>query len=265
MAVGALSYGVTVRDMASAYTMFVNSGVRSKGRTYKYIYDSDDNLVYENVTEQVAAISDKTAYWMTYMMKQSASYGTGGVSNLDNVPTAGKTGTTQDRYDRWFVGYTPYYVAACWVGYDNPARISYSGNPAATMWKKVMASIHEGLEYRDFNTPESTYLTPIPGVVPISIWIRGVDEDGNKLYEEQTYDNKTTVEGRVIEVTAKKLDDYELIGSGYTISHTVVGNDSKKDVVEFTYRSTKPVEPDPVEEDSPSSGGLFNWNEVLGN
>ncbi|MCQ2452861.1 MAG: PBP1A family penicillin-binding protein [Oscillospiraceae bacterium] len=269
MAVGALSYGVTVRDMASAYTMFVNSGMRSKGRTYKYIYDNNDKLVYENVTEQVAAISDKTAYWMTYMMKQSANYGTGGVSNLDNMPTAGKTGTTQDRFDRWFVGYSPYYVAACWVGYDNPARISYSGNPAATMWKKVMEKIHVGLERREFNTPENTYLTPIPGVVPIEIWIRGVDENGNKLYEEQTYDNETTVEGRVIEVTAKKLDDYELVGSGYTISHTVTGSDSKKDVVEFTYKSTKPPEPDPEEElTDPSeegSGNLFDWGNIFNN
>ena len=123
MSIGALSYGVTVRDMTSAYTMFVNDGIRSKGRTYKYIYDNNDKLIYENQTEQVQAISDKTAYWMTYMMKQSASYGTGGVSNLDNMPVAGKTGTTQDRYDRWFVGYTPYYVAAVWTGYDQPEKI----------------------------------------------------------------------------------------------------------------------------------------------
>ncbi len=268
MSIGALSYGVTVRDMTSAYTMFVNDGIRSKGRTYKYIYDNNDKLIYENQTEQVQAISDKTAYWMTYMMKQSASYGTGGVSNLDNMPVAGKTGTTQDRYDRWFVGYTPYYVAAVWVGYDNPARISYNGNPAATMWKKVMSQIHAGLEYRSFNVPDDTYLTPIPGVIPITIWIRGVDESGAVLYEEQTYGGKSTVEGREIEVTAKKVTDYELIGSSYTISHTVVYNGSGKDVVEFKYRSTLPPpepEPEPGEDGGEGSdGGLFDWNDIFG-
>lgn len=264
MSIGALSYGVTVRDMTSAYTMFVNNGIRSKGRTYKYIYDNNDKLIYENTTEQVQAISEKTAYWMTYMMKQSASYGTGGVSDLVNMPVAGKTGTTQDRFDRWFVGYTPYYVAACWVGYDNPARISYNGNPAATMWKKVMAQIHDGLEYRSFNVPDDTYLTPIPGVIPITIWIRGEDESGNVLYEEQTYGGKSTVEGREIQVTAKTIPDYELIGSSYTITHKVVYNGSSKDVIVFKYRSTlpPPVEPEEGEEDD--SGGLFDWNDIFG-
>ena len=263
MAVGALSYGVNVRDMTSAYSMFVNDGIRSKGRTYKYIYDNNDRLVYENATEQVEAISAKTAYWMTYMMKQSATYGTGGVSDLPNMPVAGKTGTTQETYDRWFVGYTPYYVAACWVGYDNPTRLSYSGNPAATMWKKVMSRIHEGLEYRAFNVPDDTYLTPVAGVIPITIWIRGVDQSGNVLYEEQTYGGKSTVEGRTIEVTAKQIADYELVGSSYTIKHTVVYNGSGRDVIEFTYRSTlppPPVEPDEGEDD----GGLFDWTDLFG-
>ena len=268
MSIGALSYGVTVRDMTSAYTMFVNDGVRSKGRTYKYIYDNNDKLIYENTTEQVQAISEKTAYWMTYMMKQSATYGTGGVSDLPNMPVAGKTGTTQDRFDRWFVGYTPYYVAAVWVGYDNPARISYSGNPAATMWKKVMSQIHADLEYRSFHVPDDTYLTPIPGVIPIAIWIRGVDESGAVLYEEQTYGGKQTVEGREIEVTAKTVTDYELIGSSYTIKHKVVYDGSGKDVIEFKYRSTlPPPEPEPAdggEGEADGSGGLFDWSDIFG-
>jgi len=263
LSVGALTYGVTVRDMASAYTMFVNSGVRSKGRTYKYIYDNDGKLVYENEVEQVAAISEKTAYWMTYMLQRSGSYGTSGVSDLDNMPSGGKTGTTENRYDRWFVGITPYYVGACWVGYDNPTRIYVTGNPASVMWKKCMEKIHANLEYRDFNEPDDTYLSPVYGVVPISIWIRGVDEKGKVLYEEQTYDGNTTVEGRTITVTGKKLDDYELVSpSGYTVSHTVKYNSSKKDVVIFTYKSTV-EETDP--KDDPNASENENQNGNSGN
>lgn len=245
MAVGGMSYGVTVRDMASAYTMFVNNGIRSKGRTYSAIYDNDDNLVYENKTEQVVAITEKTAYWMTKMMQASASYGTGGVANLSNMPVGGKTGTTQDKFDRWFCGFTPYYVAAVWTGYDNPTRIIHSGNPSANMWKKVMSQIHDGLEYRSFNVPADTYLTPIPGVVPIDIYIRGVDELGNEIYYEQGYDGKSCCEGNEIEIEAPVIEGYTLISPESKISYTVVdpetiGEDGIN-VIEFVYKSDEPI------------------------
>ncbi len=280
LALGALSYGVTVRDMASAFTMFVNDGVRSKGRTYSAIYDNDDKLVYENKTEQVTAISEKTAYWMTYMLRQACTYGTGGVADISGMQTAGKTGTAQDKHDRWFVGYTPYYVCAVWTGFDNPTRMYASGNPAATLFKKVMGKIHEGLESKEFNVPEDTYLSPIPGVYAINIYIRGVDEDGNVLYEEQTYDGKSTVEGREIEITAKDVEGYTLVSSDKTITYTVVETNDGKNVVEFVYRANTPEpdpEPDPSDPDNPdnpdtpdnpdnsgNSGGLNIFDRIFG-
>ena len=66
---------------------------------------------------------------------------------------AGKTGTTNDNFDRYFVGYTPYYCAAVWVGYETPARVQASGNPAAQMFQKVMDPIHDGLENTGFTQP----------------------------------------------------------------------------------------------------------------
>ena len=72
---------------------------------------------------------------------------------------AGKTGTTSDNYDRYFAGYTPYYAAAVWTGYKNNERISYSGNPALTLWRKVMSQVHEGLEYKSF--PKAGGLTSV--------------------------------------------------------------------------------------------------------
>ena len=243
LAVGGMYHGVTVRDMASAFTMFVNRGIRTSGRTYSAIYDNDGNLVYENTPEQVVAISEKTAYWMTRMLQLAGTYGTSYVSSLSNMPSAGKTGTTSDTYDRWFVGYTPYYVAAVWTGYDNPTTMYCSGNPSAYMWKLVMARVHENLEYKDFFVPESTWLTPVKGVDPIDIYIRGVDEDGNVLYEEQTYDGKSTVEGREIEVEAKDVEGYTLKGKK-KIKYTVVESDDGKNYVEFVYKSNEP-KPDP--------------------
>ena len=75
---------------------------------------------------------------------------TGTGAQLSGMTVAGKTGTTNSNNDKWFVGYTPYYTAAVWVGYNNPERISSSNNPAVSMWKKVMAPIHEGLENKSF-------------------------------------------------------------------------------------------------------------------
>ena len=254
LAVGGMYYGVTVRDMASAYTMFVNRGIRSSGRTYSAIYDNDDKLVYENVTEQVTAISEKTAYWMTRMLEQAGVYGTSYVSSLPNMPSAGKTGTTSDEYDRWFCGFTPYYVAAVWTGYDNPTTLYCSGNPSAHMWNLVMERIHENLEYKDFYVPDDTWLTPIKGVEPVEIYIRGVDEKGKVLYEEQGYDKKSTVVGREIELEAKDVEGYTLIGEK-KIKYKVVEPEKKdgKNIVEFKYKANEP-EPDPEEEENGNEG-----------
>ena len=85
--------------------------------------------------------------------------GTGASANFGNMAIAGKTGTTSDNYDRYFAGYTPYYAAAVWTGYKTNERISYSGNPALTLWRKVMSQVHEGLEYKSF--PKASGLTSV--------------------------------------------------------------------------------------------------------
>lgn len=69
------------------------------------------------------------------------------------MPVAGKTGSSSNYQDRWFVGCTPYYVAAVWTGYDMPERIHVSGNPAAQLWKKVMTPVHDGLPWEAFTYP----------------------------------------------------------------------------------------------------------------
>lgn len=250
LAVGGMYYGVTVRDMTSAYSMFVNRGIRSTGRTYTAIYDNDDKLVYENKTEQVVAISETTAYWMRVMLQYASSYGAS-VTNMANMPTAGKTGTTSSNYDRWFVGFTPYYVAAVWTGYDNPTTLYCSGNPAAKMWSLVMKRVHEGLEYQKFFVPESTWLRPVKGVVPIDVYVRGVDEDGNILYEEHANEGKSMVSEREIDLVARAVEGYTLIGDK-KITHTVVDSDDGKNIIEFVYKSNEP-EPEPEPED-PGTG-----------
>ena len=153
MALGQLTNGITVREMAQAYSAFVNDGIFTYSRTYTLMTDSSGNVVIDNTPKTITAFSPNTAYTMTYMLKNAVENGTGTEARLKNMAVAGKTGTTSDYKDRWFVGCTPYYVAAVWTGYDVPEYIHSSGNPAAQLWKKVMAPIHEGLAYKDFTWP----------------------------------------------------------------------------------------------------------------
>ena len=153
MALGQFTNGVTVREMAQAYCSFVNDGVFTYSRTYTLVTDADGNVLLDNQPETIQAFSANTAHVMTYMLQNAVNRGTGTEAYLGIMPVAGKTGTTSDYKDRWFVGCTPYYVAAVWTGYDQPEYIRVSGNPAAQIFRKVMRPLHEGLEYKDFTWP----------------------------------------------------------------------------------------------------------------
>ena len=150
LSLGQLTNGVTVREMAQAFSAFDNEGVFTYARTYTKVTDSNGNIVLDNAPDTIQAFSANTAHIMSYMLKGAVDGGTGTEARLSNVPVAGKTGTTTDSRDRWFVGYTPYYCAAVWTGYDTPAVMNFSGNPASQIWRSVMASVSEGQEYQEF-------------------------------------------------------------------------------------------------------------------
>lgn len=96
------------------------------------------------------AVKDTTAYYINSMLTNVVTGGGGTEARISGMTTAGKTGTTDTKDNRWFVGYTPYYTAAVWVGYETPERVPAPGNPAAQVFKKVMTPIHEGLADRKF-------------------------------------------------------------------------------------------------------------------
>ena len=154
MALGQLTNGITVREMAQAYCAFVNDGIFTYGRSYSMMTDSEGNVVIDNSPNTIQAFKPNTAYVMTYMMQNGVEHGTGTEAALWTVPVAGKTGTSGDYKDRWFVGCTPYYVAAVWTGYDIPEVIHLGGNPASQLWRKVMAPIHDGLGWQSFPYPQ---------------------------------------------------------------------------------------------------------------
>jgi penicillin-binding protein 1A len=152
LALGQLSYGITVREMAQAYTAFVNDGVMSYGRTYSLITDDSGNTVMENPTTQIVSVKANTAANICDMLQDAVAHGTGTDAYLSSTAVAGKTGTTSEDKDRYFVGFSMYYVGAVWTGYDTPQKMYFSGNPAAIIWKKVMKQVLADLPYESFPT-----------------------------------------------------------------------------------------------------------------
>ena len=151
MALGEPHYGITVREMAQAYTALANDGVFTYSRTYTMVKDRSGKIILDNQPQTIQAFSQNTARTMTYMLNNAATYGTGHESRLSNMPVAGKTGTTSANRDRWFCGYTPYYTCAVWTGYDTPETMAFSGNPATQIWQKVMSAVHSDLPRKEFN------------------------------------------------------------------------------------------------------------------
>ena len=162
LALGGLTNGVRVIDMATAYSVFPRDGIYLESRTYTKVTriaeDGTEEVVLDNTSQEPEAVlSSETTYYINDMLKDVVTGGngaTGTAARLSNMTVAGKTGSTNSNTDRWFVGYTPYYTAAVWVGYDTPERISTSGNPAVNMWQKVMSQVHQGLENKDFSQPD---------------------------------------------------------------------------------------------------------------
>ncbi len=157
LALGGCYNGITPTQMTAAYAIFGNGGKYYQPSTYVKITDQYDAVVLEQPSATVA-IGEDTAFIMNKMLQNViyGSSGTGTAAKFDNIPMFGKTGTTSDNYDRWFVGGTGYYVAACWYGFDTPASLKgVSGNPALNTWKTVMKQVHADLDAQDFVQPDS--------------------------------------------------------------------------------------------------------------
>jgi len=160
LALGGLTYGVTVREMASAYATFPNGGVYREDRTFTKVYDSEGNLIIDNTQDSEQILSEKANNYINYCLRSVVTMGTGTPAALYDTAVAGKTGTTSDNRDRWFIGYTDYYTAAVWCGYKQPEEIQLTGNytnPALRMWRQVMSKIHAGYAWRDVHSTYGMY------------------------------------------------------------------------------------------------------------
>ena len=160
VSIGGFTYGTRVVDMAKGFSTFANMGVYDdKTCLRSVVYDRTEQQVIPVSSRRTQVYTEGTAYMITDILKgtMDKSYGTGRGLDIEGQQAAGKTGTANDSKDTWFCGYTRYYTAAVWVGYDQPRPMPgiYGATVAGRIWKGVMTDIHKDLPEKDWEQPES--------------------------------------------------------------------------------------------------------------
>jgi penicillin-binding protein 1A len=155
IALGTMS--ITPLELTSAYGVFANDGVRMEPIGIKYVTDRRGRLLESNEPTGTRVVDERTAFLLTTMLKDVVNYGTGWRARALRVPTAGKTGTTNDYMDAWFLGYTTDMVTGVWVGYDEPRPLGpeeTGSRAAAPIWVNFMKTVTNRTDPRDFPMPE---------------------------------------------------------------------------------------------------------------
>lgn len=232
LALGELTNGISVLEMAQAYCTFDNSGIFTEARTYSRVTDAAGNIVLDNQPKTHVAMKSSTATNITSLLFSAANYGTGSESIFSGQAIAGKTGTSSYNWNRWFAGYTPYYVGVVWTGFDQPEQMYVYGNPAAQVWRRVMQQVHAGLEYKSF---------------PAADWIGGDTQifgDLTEAKEEQDNPSPSPSEEPAASASPDAaVSENPAVSTAPVVTDTPVATESPVEPVE-------PVEP-------PSNGGLF--------
>lgn len=153
LALGGITEGIYNYQICGAYAAIANQGKYIEPTLYSKVLDHDGNVLLDGSGETRQAIKDSTAYLLTNAMQSVVSEGTGTAYNIGDMPISGKTGTTSNNVDYWFVGSTPYYTCAIWAGYDDNKPVAQNFIP--NIWNAVMSRIHAGLEVKEFPMPDS--------------------------------------------------------------------------------------------------------------
>lgn len=176
LALGGLTDGVTNEELNAAYACIANGGTYIKPKLYTKVLDHDGNIILDNTMPQARqVIKETTAFLLTSAMVDVVTVGTGSAVNFGGMAIAGKTGTTTGPTDAWFAGFTPYYTATAWAGYDNNVKLNSAENGLAKkLWRAAMSKIHEELPNQSFSGPPEGIVTaticsrsgklPIPGL-----------------------------------------------------------------------------------------------------
>ena len=148
--------GTSPLQMAAAYAMIARGGEYIEPTFYTKVEDANGNVILEAKQETRRVMTEGNAYVLSEILTApTTSGGTAWDCTIPGMEVAAKTGTTTDYNDYWLCGFTPYYSAATWYGYDYKESVGYYGNQAKTIWSNVMTDIHEDLEGKDFKRPSN--------------------------------------------------------------------------------------------------------------
>lgn len=173
LTLGGLTKGISPLEMAAAYGTLANGGTYVEPILFTTITTYDGQLLVKNTPEEHKVVAPEVAYVLTDMLQAVVTEGTGGAAKLSSgIPVAGKTGTTNNSLDAWFVGYTPYYVGATYIGDDGGIdpdtgkaivrkKVPGTSGSAARLWATVMNKVHKNLNNIKFKEPDNIYFTKI--------------------------------------------------------------------------------------------------------
>lgn len=156
LGLGGMTKGLSPLEMTAAFGSIANGGKYVEPIAFTKIIDKNGNLLLDNIPKENIVTSPQTAYIMGDVLRTTVANGNAGRAKLSNMVVAGKTGTTNEQADIWFVGYTPYYASAVWIGNDSPKiTISKGSSTAAQFWQHINAITHENLESKtSFEKPD---------------------------------------------------------------------------------------------------------------
>ncbi len=226
LALGGITNGVSNLELTAAYAAIANQGVYTKPIFYTKILDQNGDVVIDNTPETTKVISEDTAWLLTSAMEDVVDHGTGTALQLDSgMPVAGKTGTTSQYNDVWFVGYTPYYTIGVWAGYDDNTKLpdeSIYRNYHKTLWKNVMERLTADKTVTQFQRPttvKSVEICAHTGMKPS----RYCDDVVTEYVSADTYPTETCTECRYTdwdEEDAEVYGYFESDGTTFTRQST---------------------------------------------
>ncbi len=162
VALGGMTHGITPVDLTEAYGTIANKGVRNDTITYTKVTDNSGEVILEKKPIKYQVVDAESSFIIQDMMRTGVERGVASSAAIrpgnSGIPVAGKTGTTSNKLDAWFVGYTPYYVGAVWFGNDVNMPLDQGSTISAKFWKNVMTQIHADLPDKAFDDAPDTLI-----------------------------------------------------------------------------------------------------------
>ena len=157
LGLGAMSYGISPLEMSAAYAAFPNGGVVNTPICYTKVEDSSGRTLLEGKSQTTKVLDEGVAWIMVDVLKSVVTKGIARDAKVDGIDVGGKTGTTDDRFDIWFNGFTPTYSIALWIGTDDNVQMDSSSEKAAQLWSKIVGKIDRAKEGKYKSMPDNVF------------------------------------------------------------------------------------------------------------